>query len=690
MSIKIKNSRYIYIFLIFAAVALLLEVTVFNFRHWESAGYEPQELEITDIGSGLEDCGDGRYSFTGESNSFIEFRNINTEIKNLYLNFDVRGMDRQLITLYVTDEANMLYYKLPQRELASDVERSRYIKMNTSGKSTKLAVEFVPHKRYDLDMTEKGFEGEQYYIKPLEVVINKPVPFDFIPERVAAVLAVFVLMYIFRYGTGCFNAVLDLKKHRQKAILALVILADIVFVSFIYAKNLRYFVWDRGVYTNLADSLLSGRFDITALRASHPLLNMQNPYDNNYRDVVAEGRFAWDYALFNGKYYVYFGIVPCLLLFVPAKALFGYSMPVNMAVSIFMYIYIFVAYRFVYVLITKFYKKASFVMYLLSAKLLLFCGAVSHCMQRNDLYVIPIITALIFTLSGLTLWLNGVDENGAVKSRLKLFFGALCMALVAGCRPQFVIGSFFALPIFWRAVFKKGTNKGAVLNMIIAALPYAVAAAGLMYYNYARFGSVTDFGSTYNLTTNDLTHRGWDIDRLGYGLFTYLVQPLSLSCDFPFLEPCLPMTRYMGYTMMENMRGGLLCLTPAMLMSGFICFDKVRKDLKKRGLLLPLVMCFAFVLAVAAADIEMGGIVLRYGLDFAWLLIIPAVICTFSAAEVADESDKKRVCFAFSLLVLISLLINTLLVFVRYRTMSMDYSNPSFFYSLMYAVEFWL
>ena len=36
-------------------------------------------------------------------------------------------------------------------------------------------------------------------------------------------------------------------------------------------------------------------------------------------------------------------------------------------------------------------------------------------------------------------------------------------------------------------------------------LPFVIFGAFMMFYNYARFGSVFDFGQNYNLTVMDMT-----------------------------------------------------------------------------------------------------------------------------------------------------------------------------------------
>ena len=122
-------------------------------------------------------------------------------------------------------------------------------------------------------------------------------------------------------------------------------------------------------------------------------------------------------------------------------------------------------------------------------------------------------------------------------------------------------------------MFKKRTlfSKKSIAATICFVIPYIVVAAFLMYYNYIRFGSVFDFGANYNLTGNDMTRRGFNIDRIGLGSFSYLFQPVSLTATFPFLTTTVFTTNYMGTTIRELLFGGLFAISPLLLL-GVIFF----------------------------------------------------------------------------------------------------------------------
>ena len=83
-------------------------------------------------------------------------------------------------------------------------------------------------------------------------------------------------------------------------------------------------------YALLTDAFLAGRTSLL-VRPDPELLALSNPYDPvanvNYR--------LHDASLYGGKYYLYFGPAPAIVLFVPYKVLTGSHLPARAAVALF-------------------------------------------------------------------------------------------------------------------------------------------------------------------------------------------------------------------------------------------------------------------------------------------------------------------------------------------------------------------
>ena len=72
----------------------------------------------------------------------------------------------------------------------------------------------------------------------------------------------------------------------------------------------------RDQYERMAQSILNGHLYLEYEDVDPRLSEMENPYDPQARKELGI-YYHWDHAFYNGKYYMYFGIVPVFLLFLP-------------------------------------------------------------------------------------------------------------------------------------------------------------------------------------------------------------------------------------------------------------------------------------------------------------------------------------------------------------------------------------
>ena len=75
----------------------------------------------------------------------------------------------------------------------------------------------------------------------------------------------------------------------------------------------------------LTDALLDGRTSLD-VELSDALSALDNPYDDTEREaegLVRDEDYILDAAYYQGNYYVYFGVIPALLFFVPFKWMTG-------------------------------------------------------------------------------------------------------------------------------------------------------------------------------------------------------------------------------------------------------------------------------------------------------------------------------------------------------------------------------
>lgn len=610
--------------LLFICLTAAIELFIFNFRAFESLTYKPVaslKLAYSDNAFFTES---GYLTFSDEGDCYIEITGLSQVISNLFLDIaEISNPDAEIsLTLSAKDDGNAQYYDLPALTLNPSDKSDKYIKLNLSGEAQSLRI------------TLKNANGATYLINSLQ--LNARRPFMLSISRMILIFLVLAALYCFRPGSLLYKKDYDIRRMSQQILLIVLVGIQLFAVSGVSLNNPDYISppWVHHYqYQKLAKALSEGHFYLDDT-PSPALKALDNPYDKNLRNT--EGApYVWDTAYYNGKYYVYFGIVPVLLFYLPFYLMTGSDFPTWIGILIAEAAIIIGLFFLLHAIIKKYFKKVSLGVFILMDFFMLIGCGIFIIAGNATFYMIPISMAVALTIWGLYLWIRSISRQDGRINTAQLVFGSLCMALVAGCRPQLCLGSFLALPLFlpvFRQKLKAQSGRGRTLLSIAGfALPYIAVAAFLMYYNTARFGSPFDFGANYNLTTNDMTSRGFHLDRLPTGAYMYLIQPPAFTASFPFLHSVLSNIRYQGITILERMYGGILWLNPFMF-SLFYSF-KVKRGLKSKGLQAVTVISALSAIFIVFADTEMAGILFRYLCDFGLFLSLPCVLIILTAIE---------------------------------------------------------
>lgn len=617
-----KNWHKLVLFLV---VSVLLELVVFNHKALFSLNATNQQLEYVRI----ED------TFYSDS--------MDGEPGYLYVGVECYTEDGApvpvTLNLQIYDAGNAEYYELGEVSLYPVVEKSKYIRIYSYGDVHGLAIEVKPAIEANVDISQLRFDAK--------------VPWFVSFPRMLLVFGVMCLAWILRPASALYTWQWTVWQKRL-AVGALV-LANCMLFFLLVRSNPAFLhpAWPyHQQYHQLAVALSEGKvsIDVASEETMSALAAMENPYDMTLRSQLVPGwNSVWDTAYYEGNFYVYFGIVPVLLFYLPFYLVFHSAFPTWLGVFIAGSGVVGGVYYLLCKIVRRWFPDTSFALYLILSVIAGNSLNLFFAMLHADFYYLPIVLALCFTLWGIGLLLSAVGrwekaEKGVV---LRIALGALCMALTAGCRPQFLVGSFLILPIVLPAFWKKRKEAGAIGCAVAFVLPYVIVAAGLMYYNFVRFGSVFDFGANYNLTTNDMTRRGFQPGRLSDGIFMYLFQPISLKTTFPFVEVTAFYTDYLGATIKDWTYGGAFMAHPIFLV--LFAVNMVKKELKEKKVYGFTLLGMLLALVVVCADTEMAGIMHRYCTDFWWLLMIPAVIILLQLVEKYREAKYFKIILLFLL-----------------------------------------
>ena len=155
-------------------------------------------------------------------------------------------------------------------------------------------------------------------------------------------------------------------------------------------------------------------------------------------------------------------------------------------------------------------------------------------------YESSIACGYALVMTGLTVLLSAMHDPDQ-PNRWMLALGAFCLAAAVGARPHlFVAGAYLVLTGYFiaRSRRRAGATSGLGLDLVALTGPYLFVGALLGAYNLARFGSLTEFGTQYQLSYWNL--RTYPLVKLSYlapNLWDYLVALPLARCQVAILLP---------------------------------------------------------------------------------------------------------------------------------------------------------
>ena len=574
-------------------------------------------------------------------------------------------------------------------EVATGVSRSRSLLLWPEGKVTQLRLEF------ELEA------GQQLFLNRL--VLNRKVPFSPDALRILLLLAVGLLLQ------ALFRAPIFLRQaHPDDLNQRLVMIASgaLVFILCLWlaiaSASAPFFDVSQtsgDLYSrNLTDALLQGRFDL--LTDPPPeLAQLANPYDPAMRTGIPADSLIWDAAWFNGRYYVSYGVVPALLIFVPFHALSGYYFQTAWAVCLFgafgllllflnlrrllLIHFPRLAFRWHFVACLtgcaacfagwglarpKFYELASlggfFFLMLSASQLLRAAYGRRGAAHRSLVYVAayaaqtespqPLApppqaaatpTPPTFVPPGepVTPLLPGEPIAPLPDERIsasRLFLSSLFLMLAIGCQPVLAI-TLLTNAVALILLLRRARQSHQVLETLsFSILPLVIVGALLGAYNQARFGSMFEFGSQYRLTLADLRTATPNLARLLPGFGQHLLTPPVIDTIFPFVhfpagQAFSPSTFFPD----DGRTVGLLALPFLAILPLMPLLPRLRLAFHKstRAVAGLITVSAATGLLILAHDSMTLGASGRNAIDFGVWLALAAVLAWLTLADSVDN-----------------------------------------------------
>jgi hypothetical protein len=285
----------------------------------------------------------------------------------------------------------------------------------------------------------------------------------------------------------------------------------------------------RGYYNLLARGFLKGELSLDA-PVDPALAQMKNPYDPGER----AGRGLHDASYYKGKYYLYFGLTPALVLFVPVKVLTGQFVDESTASLIFSLAGFGAAVALLHRIRRRWLADTPEWQWLLGVLVLGVGTMVPALLRRPGVWEAPISCAYaLFMLTLFCVWRSLTSRHPAVW----LAAASVAMGWCIGARPTYLPGAVVLLVPLVALARKPFAPVGRWWRLGLAAIgPIAAVGMVLAAYNFFRFGSILDFGWTYQMAGDDISAgKLFSFGVMAFNLRLYLFAPAGLSPFFPFV-----------------------------------------------------------------------------------------------------------------------------------------------------------
>lgn len=689
----LRQRKYFWCFSVCAVLILLVECVVFNAPYWASIKASTDSVSASNVlGSGLHRTASGlvRVSDPAQayfevdadgSSSYYRADMLNESAVQLAKQADERsGVERVRTTVHLRAQVHGV--SSPSVDVSPYSSRSSYFRGPSKG-SVRIWVE----------------EPAGSLIPIRNIRANVRVPFSFNITRVLCMALIVLCIALWRPGSWLWNIALDTSNTKQRRVALLALIACAVPTLWVIGTHIasagpaRFhteggYVYDFDQYGHVANALLHGHTWLD-LPVSNDLLHAAHPYDVAFRDSLntqGSSPLYWDYAFYQGHWYSYFGVIPAVVLFLPFQLLTGTMLPSACAELLLMFGVLVFGCLLVIRLLSQLHVRVSLAAASMCCVLFLLGSNCMYLWFRTNFYSIPFASSLLLVFVGLWLWLGAQHTGTALFTRadrvslMRVGAGALCIAATLGCRPTFSLCALFAFPIFsaqwracWYSIRHQHALRPALRWLMTFFIPALCIVIPVLWYNYARFGSLFDFGNSYQFTVTDMTQFHTPHSNMLTTIGYYLALPLTLIRQFPFMA--ITPTPMPAWSYTEPCVGGLLVMVPAAIAAFAVPW--MRKKLALSGLYATATTSLALGIVLLLVDSYVGGFAWRYKADFGWLFMIGA-ICVWALIIRSSRSMQ----WVFTLLTWYSIIVAIMALFVIGREDALIVNAPALYHEV--------
>lgn len=377
-----------------------------------------------------------------------------------------------------------------------------------------------------------------------------------------------------------------------------------------------------------------------------------------------------DTSVYKNKVYLYFGITPVILFYLPFNLITHLYLTDKLLVFI-LSCFIFLLSLF---LIKRTYesiiKTNNIPMNIIVLCIFIvgFCNLLPFLLIRSAIYEVTVTTAVFLLLTSFYLFYYYLNTKNSTKQKVLNFCLSLTLCLSVGARPHYVL----FIPIFFVAVIltkyiQTKEIKNIVYSAVIFLIPCLIYGIIIALYNYIRFDSIFEFGWHYQINEHlqDTFKPSFNDFIIGLKNNFFLLPNMNETTFFS-------LTRTSGHRIGNEYISGVFWTCPIILILLYIPIF-LKKIYKEN------IYNFIFILTILITTIinivvlNFYGMIIRYIFEYlSLMLILSIIIFLVYINNITDKLTKNFLNLLFILIFVYSVFINISLLFCKENFLAHD------------------
>ncbi len=432
-------------------------------------------------------------------------------------------------------------------------------------------------------------------------------------------------------------------------------------------------------YMQQLDAFEKGQLSLD-LDVNPELEALDNPYDRGERDKK-DISYHWDRAYYNGKYYSYFGLAPLFMVYYPVYWLTGMLPTDLLAGSVLSVFAIFAVFVAIHGLFITFRPRANLLLFLIGEAAVV-SGSFLYLMQASlSFYYLPLISAVGWMAAFIAFSTFACQSTKKGRKILLFALSGISVVMLVLSRPNMVLLAIaFAAPLFLRILFERSRPfQEKLLCVLPFLIPVFIGGGAIMYYNFIRFDSVFEFGTTFQLTESDIryNHIVLNMHHFASMFYHYFLESFVSLEFFPFLrfttEKCVDFGNYLY----QEYSVGLfqMPLNLGVFLIYFLFDSREKKDSLKKW---TYCLFLLGILVLGYLDFLLGGIHIRYVCD---LSLSVSLLAFFLLLEYVhfDKTRSSRILYIIVMGALLVTIGQGWLTIFSNETNAILQRNPDFY-----------